>query len=28
MFDVDYEDDGFIYDAGQQDWQLGLTWAF
>jgi len=28
MFDVDYEDDGFIYDAGQQGWQLGLTWAF
>jgi len=28
MFDVDYEDDDFIYDAGQQGWQLGLTWAF
>jgi hypothetical protein len=28
MFDVDYEDDGFIYDARQQGWQLGLTWAF
>jgi hypothetical protein len=28
MFDVDYEDGGFIYDARQQGWQLGLTWAF
>lgn len=28
MFDVDYEDGGFVYDARQQGWQLGLTWAF
>ena len=28
MFDVDYEDSGFVYDARQQGWQLGLTWAF
>lgn len=28
MFDVDYEDSGFVYDARQQGWQAGLTWAF
>ncbi len=28
MFDVDYEDSGFVYDARQQGWQLGLSWAF
>ena len=28
MFDVDYEDGDFLYDARQQGWQLGLTWAF
>jgi len=28
LFDVDYDDDGFVYDARQQGWQLGLTWAF
>lgn len=28
MFDVDYEDDGYVYDVRQQGWQLGLTWAF
>jgi hypothetical protein len=28
MFDVDYEDGGFLYDARQQGWQVGLTWAF
>ncbi len=28
LFDVDYEDGGFLYDATQQGWQLGLTWAF
>lgn len=28
MFDVDYQKDGFVYDARQQGWQLGLTWAF
>jgi hypothetical protein len=28
LFDVDYEDGGFLYDARQQGWQVGLTWAF
>jgi hypothetical protein len=28
MFDVDYEDGGFVYDARQEGWQLALTWAF
>lgn len=28
MFDVDYENDGFVYDVRQQGWQIGLTWAF
>ena len=28
MFDVDYEKSGFVYDARQQGWQLGLTWSF
>jgi hypothetical protein len=28
LFDVDYEDDGYLYDVRQQGWQLGLTWAF
>lgn len=28
MFDVDYENDGYVYDVRQQGWQLGLTWAF
>ena len=28
MFDVDYEDDGYVYDVRQQGWQLGLTWSF
>ena len=28
MFDVDYEDDGYLYDVKQQGWQLGLSWAF
>lgn len=28
MFDVDYEDGGFVYDARQQGWQVGLTWSF
>jgi hypothetical protein len=28
MFDVDYENDGFLYDVRQEGWQLGLTWAF
>ena len=28
MFDVDYEDNGFVYDVRQQGLQLGLTWSF
>ena len=28
MFDVDYEDDGYVYDVKQQGWQVGLRWAF
>jgi hypothetical protein len=28
LFDVDYEEDGYLYDVRQQGWQLGLTWAF
>jgi hypothetical protein len=28
MFDVDYEDGGFVFDARQEGWQIGLTWAF
>lgn len=28
MFDVDYEEDGYVYDVRQQGWQLGLTWSF
>ena len=28
MFDVDYEDNGYVYDVKQQGWQIGLTWAF
>ena len=28
MFDVDYEDDGYVYDVKQQGWQVGLTWSF
>ena len=28
MFDVDYEDDGYVYDVKQQGWQIGLTWSF
>jgi hypothetical protein len=27
-FDVDYDDNGFKYDAKQQGWQLSLTWSF
>ena len=26
MFDVDYDDDGFVYDVRQAGWQAGLTW--
>ncbi len=28
MFDVDYENDGYVYDMKQQGWQAGLTWSF
>lgn len=28
MFDVDYENDGYVYDVRQQGWLLGLTWSF
>ncbi len=28
MFDLDYEDDWFVYDVKQQGWLLGLTWGF
>ncbi|HSN70293.1 MAG TPA: hypothetical protein VLT59_02240 [Steroidobacteraceae bacterium] len=27
-FDVDYDDNGFTYDAKQQGWQISLTWSF
>jgi hypothetical protein len=28
LYDLDYEDDGFVYDITQQGWIFGLTWAF
>ncbi len=28
QFDVDYDDDGFVYDIQQFGWALGLTWKF
>jgi len=28
MYDLDYENDGFVYDVKQEGWMLGLTWAF
>ena len=28
LYDLDYENDGFIYDVRQDGWILGLTWAF
>lgn len=28
IFEVDYEDDGYIYDMKQDGWQVGLTWAY
>ena len=28
MFDLDYEDDGFVYDVKQKGWIVGLTWTF
>lgn len=27
-FDVDYEDDGYVYDVTQEGWGLALTWTF
>lgn len=27
-FDVDYDEDGFVYDIKQPGWTLGLTWRF
>lgn len=27
-FDVEYDDDGFLYDVAQQGWQFGLSWSF
>jgi hypothetical protein len=27
-FDVEYDDNGFLYDVTQQGWQLGLSWSF
>lgn len=28
VFEVDYDNNGFLYDVKQTGWQLGLTWAF
>ena len=28
MYDLDYENDGFVYDVRQEGWIFGLTWAF
>jgi len=28
LYDLDYENDGFVYDVRQDGWILGLTWAF
>ena len=28
IYDLDYENDGFVYDVKQQGWMIGLTWAF
>jgi hypothetical protein len=28
LFDVDYEDSGFVYDVTQEGWQVVLTWRF
>ena len=28
LYDLDYENDGFVYDVRQQGWIFGLTWAF
>lgn len=28
LYDLDYENDGFVYDVRQEGWVLGLTWSF
>ena len=28
MFDVNYEDGGYVYDVRQQGWQFALSWSF
>jgi len=28
MYDLDYDNDGFVYDVRQEGWIVGLTWAF
>ncbi len=28
MYDLDYENDGFVHDVRQEGWLFGLTWAF
>lgn len=28
LYDLDYDNDGFVYDVRQEGWVLGLTWAF
>jgi len=28
LYDLDYENDGFVYDVRQAGWVIGLTWAF
>jgi hypothetical protein len=28
IYDLDFENDGFVYDVKQQGWIIGLTWAF
>lgn len=28
LYDLDYEDDGFVYDVRQEGWVIGLTWSF
>ena len=28
LYDLDYENDGFVYDVRQEGWILGLTWSF
>jgi len=28
LYDLDYDNDGFVYDVRQEGWILGLTWSF